>query len=112
MRAMLERFTTVQLEASIGEEWINRWGREVRVVEAGQLVRFGWVPAPFHYLSLLYSPRFWSTITPLDFLSLPGFLFSILWTVGFDPIKEGIALDGLTMQDFFRGWTPNLRATV
>jgi isorenieratene synthase len=111
MRAMLARFTTVQLEPSIGEEWINRWKREVRVVEAGQLVRFGWVPAPFHYLSLLYSPRFWSTITPLDFLSLPGFLFSILWTVGFDPIKEGIALDGLMMQDFFRGWTPNLRAT-
>jgi len=111
MRATLERFTNTQLESSMGEEWINRWGREVRVVEAGQLVRFGWVPAPFHYLSLLYNPRFWSTITPLDFLSLPGFLFSILWTVGFDPIKEGIALDGLMMPEFFRGWTPNLRAT-
>ncbi len=111
MRAMLDRFTRVQLEPSIGEEWINRWGREVRVVEAGQLVRFGWVPAPFHYLSLLYSPRFWTTITPLDFLSLPGFLFSIFWTVGFDPIKEGIALDGLGMSEYFRGWTPNLRAT-
>ncbi|MCC6896177.1 MAG: FAD-dependent oxidoreductase [Anaerolineae bacterium] len=111
MRAMLKRFTHVQLVPSSGEEWINRWGREVRVVEAGQLVRFGWVPAPFHYLSLLYSPRFWTTITPLDFLSLPGFLFSILWTVGFDPIKEGIALDGLNMSEYFRGWTPNLRAT-
>ncbi len=111
MRAMLKRFTDVQLEPSMGEEWINRWGREVRVVEAGQLVRFGWVPAPFHYLSLLYSPHFWSTITPLDFLSLPGFLFSILWAVGFDPIKEEVALDGLMMSEFFRGWTPNLRAT-
>lgn len=111
MRAMLQRFTTVRLNTSYGEEWINRWGREVRVVEAGQLIRFGWVPAPFHYLSLLYSPRFWTTITPLDFLSLPGFLFSILWAVGFDPIKESVALDGLTMKDFFRGWTPNLRAT-
>ncbi|MBN8619118.1 MAG: FAD-dependent oxidoreductase [Anaerolineae bacterium] len=111
MRAMLKRFTTVELQYSPGEEWINRWRREVRVVEAGQLVRFGWVPAPFHYLSLLYSPRFWTTITPLDFLSLPGFLFSIFWTLGLDPIREGIALDGLMIDEYFRGWTPNLRAT-
>jgi isorenieratene synthase len=31
--------------------------------------------------------------------------------VGFDPIGEGVALDGLAMREFFRGWTPNLRAT-
>src|SRR4029079_17690860 len=37
--------------------------------------------------------------------------FSLLWSVGFDPIKEGVALDGLMMDEFFRGWTPNLRAT-
>jgi carotenoid phi-ring synthase / carotenoid chi-ring synthase len=111
MRALLERFTPVQLQPSTGEEWINRWRREVRVVEAGRLVRGGWIPAPFHYLSLLFRPRFWTTITPLDFLSLPGFLFSILWTMGLDPIREQVALDGLTMDDYFRGWTPNLRAT-
>lgn len=111
LRALLERFTSTELQQSPGEEWINRWRREVRVVEAGQLVRYGWVPAPFHYLSLLYSPRFWTTITPLDFLSLPGFLFSTLWTLGLDPIKDGMALDGLMLDEFFRGWTPNLRAT-
>ncbi|MEO8394467.1 MAG: FAD-dependent oxidoreductase, partial [Chloroflexota bacterium] len=60
---------------------------------------------------LLFRPRFWGTITPLDFLSLPGFLASILWTVGFDPILEESALDGLMMHEYFRGWTPNLRAT-
>ncbi len=111
MRAMLERFLQIELQESSGEEWINRWGREVRTIEAGRAVRFGWLPAPFHYLSLLLYPRFWRTITPLDFLSLPGFLFSLLWTVGLDPIREGVALDGLMMDDYFRGWTPNLRAT-
>jgi len=111
LRAMLERFLTVELHESGGEEWINRWRREVRTVEAGKAVRFGWLPAPFHYLSLLLYPRFWRTITPLDFLSLPGFLFSLLWTVGLDPIGEGVALDGLMMSEYFRGWTPNLRAT-
>lgn len=111
MRATLARFAPVQFQESTGEEWINRWRREVRMVEAGRAVRFGWLPAPFHYLSLLLYPSFWRTITPLDFLSLPGFLFSILWTVGIDPIEEGIALDGLMMEEYFRGWTPNLRAT-
>lgn len=110
-REMLKRFTSVELHPSQGEEWINRWGRAVRVFEAGSAVRSRWFPAPFHYLQLLFRPRFWLTINPLDFLSLPGVLFSILWTVGFDPFREKRALDGLMLSDFFRGWTPNLRAT-
>lgn len=111
MRAMLERFTDVQLQPSDGEEWINRWGRAVSTVEAGRVVTSPWIPAPFHYLQLLFRPRFWRTINLLDFLSLPGFLASIFWTVGYDPIREHSALDGLTMKEYFRGWTPNLRAT-
>ena len=111
MRATLERFVNARLHELAGEEWINRWRREVRTIEAGRAVRWGWLPAPFHYLSLLLYPHFWRTITPLDFLSLPGFLFSLLWTVGLDPIQEEVALDGLMMKDYFRGWTPNLRAT-
>ncbi|GAB4323807.1 MAG: FAD-dependent oxidoreductase [Phototrophicales bacterium] len=111
LRATLKRFTDTQLIASPGEEWINRWGREVRTVEAGNAVRNSIIPAPFHYLQLLFSPRFWRTISPWDFLSLPGFLFSISWTVGFDPIKEQRALDGLMLHDYFRLWTPNLKAT-
>lgn len=111
MRATLARFTETQPIPSTGEDWINRWGRQVSRVEAGTAVRAGWLPAPFHYLQLLFRPRFWTTITPLDFLSLPGFLLSLLLTVGFDPIGEGVALDGLAMREYFRGWTPNLRAT-
>ncbi len=111
LRATLERFTDTRLIDSPGEEWINRWGREVRMIEAGNAVRSRWLPAPFHYLQLLFHPHIWRTITPLDFLSLPGLLFSILWTVGLDPLKEEVALDGLMMDDYFRLWTPNLKAT-
>ncbi len=111
LRATLARFTTTTLIPSPGEEWINRWGREVRRIEAGNAVRSRWIPAPLHYLQLLFHPHIWATITPLDFLSLPGLLVSILLTVGIDPLKEKRALDGLTMREYFRGWTPNLRAT-
>ena len=111
LRRLIQEFTSTQLRPSDGEEWINRWRRDVRKIEAGNAIRSRWIPAPFHYLQLLFRPRFWTGITPLDFLSLPGFLFSIGWAVGFDPIKEKNAMDGLTMHEFFRGWTPNLRAT-
>ncbi len=115
MRATLDRFIdddTLAPQPSGGEAWINRWGDVVRSVEAGSAVRGRHLPAPFHYLNLLVRPRFWGAITLLDFLSLPGYLFSLAWTVGFDPIAEKRALDGLTMNDYFRGWTPNLRATI
>ncbi len=111
MRAVLDRFLEIKLRESEGEEWINRWGNAVRHVEAGAVVRRSRLPAPFHYLQLLFNPAFWDTITPLDFLSLPGLLTSILLTLSMDPIREGVTLDGLTMRDYFKGWTPNLRAT-
>lgn len=111
MRATFDRFLDIDLQISPGEEWINRWGKEVRYIEAGNAIRSRWIPAPFHYLQLLFNPLIWANITPLDFLSLPGLLNSILFTVGFDPIKEQRPLDGLKMKDYFLGWTPNLRAT-
>lgn len=111
MLAMLERFSLATLQTSPGEEWINRWGREVRYIEAGNAIRSRWIPAPFHYLQLLLNPTIWANIIPLDFLSLPGFLASVLLTVGLDPLQEQRALDGLRLRDFFLGWTPNLKAT-
>ncbi|MDX2163351.1 MAG: FAD-dependent oxidoreductase [bacterium] len=111
MRATLERFLDLTPIPSSGEVWINRWGYTITRIEAGSAVRYSWLPAPFHHVQLLLRPRFWTTITPLDFLSLPGFLVSILLTVGLDPLVERRALDGLSMDDYFGGWTPNLKAT-
>jgi isorenieratene synthase len=111
MRAMFEHFLGLELHMSDGEEWINRWGKEVRYVEAGTVIRRAWLPAPFHYLQLLFNRRFWGTITPLDFLSVPAILVSMMLTTGFDPILEKISLPGLTIEDYFRLWTPNLRAS-
>ena len=111
MRALIQQFTPTILQPSSGEEWINRWGREVRRIEAGNAIRSRWIPAPFHYLQLLFHPQIWANIQPWDFLSLPGFLFSIFLTLGIDPIREKRAWDGLYLKDFFYLWTPNLRTT-
>lgn len=110
MRAMLDRFIQLNLRPSTGEEWINRWGTKVSKIEAGTAVRSTWFPPPFHYLQLLFRPRFWKTITLFDFLSVPGFLVSFIWAASIDPIRDQIALDGLVFDDFFKGWTPNLKA--
>lgn len=111
LRSVIAQFTPAKLRLSPGEEWINRWGRDVRRIEAGNAVRSRWIPAPFHYFQLLLHPQIWANITPLDFLSLPGLLASILLAVGIDPIGEERPLEQLSMREFFRGWTPNLRAT-
>ena len=110
MEALLERLAIPLIESE-NEEWINRWGNRVARVEAGRVVRNSWIPAPFHYLQLLFRPRFWGTINPLDFLSLPGFLTSVFWTLAFDPLIEQTRLDSLKMKDYFIWWTPNLKAT-
>ncbi len=111
MRQMLEGMLGITLRESEGEEWINRWGSRVAYVEAGTMVRRAWIPAPFHYVNLLLRPRFWSTVVLWDILSLPGLITSFLLSAGFDPIMEETELPGLTIEDYFRFWTPNLRAT-
>jgi carotenoid phi-ring synthase / carotenoid chi-ring synthase len=111
MRTMMKRFGLADPPVSADETWIHRWGEKVKRAEAGAAVRTTWLPAPFHYLQLLLSPRFWSAITPMDLLSLPGFLVSILMTVGIDPIREQIAWDGVGIPSYFGGWSHNLRAT-
>jgi isorenieratene synthase len=111
MLSMIDRFLDITLIESGGEEWINRWANRVRFVEAGSVVRRSWLPAPLHYIWLLLRPRFWDTINIFDFLALPGFVTSVLWTLSVDPIKEGVRFKGLKMHDFFVGWTPNLRMT-
>ncbi|MEO0564307.1 MAG: FAD-dependent oxidoreductase, partial [Chloroflexota bacterium] len=115
MRATIERFisdASLHPVPSSGETWVNRWGERVWAVEAGTAVRSRLLPAPFHYLNLLLRPRFFGGINPLDYLSAPGIIFSMLWAVGYDPLAEQSELPGFTMDDFFRGWTPNLRATI
>jgi carotenoid phi-ring synthase / carotenoid chi-ring synthase len=111
LRAALERFAPVRLLPSAGEDWLYRRAREVRRAEAGSAVRRTWLPAPLHYLQLLLLPRFWAGISLLDFAAAPGFLVSLLMALGVDPLLEEIRWDGLSLDEFFRGWTPNLKVT-
>ncbi len=56
------------------------------------------------------APRLLNMLSIWDFLSLvrvEGTLFSAM---AIDPLAEGQALDGMTLADFTRGWTPTVRS--
>lgn len=112
MFAMVEDRLGVYLHMSEGEEWINRWGTEVRAVEAGTNVRRSWLPAPFHYIQLLFKASFWKTFTPLDLLGLPTLFGSLLLSCGIDPIMERKNLGKRSIEDFFWLWMPNPKAII
>ncbi len=111
LRAVLARFAPVEFRRSEGEDWLYRRGREVRRAEAGSAIRQTWLPAPLHYSQLLLLPRFWAGISFLDIGAAPGFWVSQLLSLGVDPLLEEIRWDGLMLEDYLLGWSPNLRAT-
>ncbi len=93
------------------EAWILRqpWGR-VQWAEGGSTLRRSWPPAPFHYLALFIRPRFLQMLTLRDLASMFRLFGSLLLAIAFDPAVEGVELEGLTLADFFRGWSPTLQA--
>lgn len=93
------------------EAWILRQpSSKVQWAEGGSALRSSWIPAPFHYLALFIRPRFLQMLTLRDLASMFRLLASLLLAVAFDPAVEGITLEGLTLADFFKGWSPTLQA--
>lgn len=93
------------------EAWILRNpGGRVQWAEGGSALRNSWIPAPFHYLALFVRPRFLQMLTLRDLASLFRVLGSLLFALAFDPAADGDQLAGLTLADFFKGWSPTLQA--
>lgn len=111
LKALLERHHIMPtLVPSNEETWIFGHGGKVRMAAIGSAIHSSPVPAPFHYLFLLLRPRFLNMLSVWDFFSLvrvEGTLFSAM---AIDPLAEGKALDGMTLADFTRGWTPTIRS--
>lgn len=93
------------------EAWIlrHRSGR-IQWAEGGSALRTSWIPAPFHYLALFIRPRFLQMLTLRDLASMFRLLGSLLFAIAFDPAVEAVRLDKRTLADFFKGWSPTLRA--
>lgn len=95
---------------AVEEEWILARGGVVRRAAAGSAIRNSPFPAPFHYAMMFLRPRFWSMLDLRDWLSIPVVVGRLFGAMSIDPLREGKSLQGLTLEDFCRGWSPSLRA--
>jgi len=94
------------------EAWIlrQRGSNKVQWAESGSALRSSWIPAPFHYLALFIRPRFLQMLTLRDLASMFRLLGGLIFALGYDPAVEGATLEGRTLADFFKGWSPTLQA--
>jgi carotenoid phi-ring synthase / carotenoid chi-ring synthase len=112
LRAMLNRAGIEPgWHLSRREAWIlrHRNGR-IQWAEGGSALRKSWIPAPFHYLALFVRPRFLQMLTLRDLASMFRVLGGLWWALAYDPAAEGAPLRGLTLRDYFRGWSPTMQA--
>jgi carotenoid phi-ring synthase / carotenoid chi-ring synthase len=83
---------------------------KVRAAEMGRGSRRTLWPAPFHYGGLFFHPSFFRMIDFRDIFASPIVLGSLLTALGVDPLVEGKSLEGATLADFCKGWSPRMRA--
>ena len=111
LRAMLERFRIApNIVLAKEQAWMHAEGERVQWSEVGSIITSATFPPPLHYLELFGHHRFLAMIGLRDWLSLPWVWRSLLLAVALDPFARLIPLEGQALDDFFRGWSPRLRA--
>lgn len=90
------------------EEWVLGTAGRVKWAEIGSVIRGSWIPAPLHYLGLFAHPRFWLMLSIHDFASLLRVFVTLLSALSIDPLLEDQPLQGMTLADVCKGWSPHL----
>jgi carotenoid phi-ring synthase / carotenoid chi-ring synthase len=113
LKATLARHTlTPDFVPAIEETWLYKHNDRLSITPAGSLIRYSWIAAPLHYLMLFLHPRFLNTLGLDDWASLLHAWSGILYGLAVDPFAEDQPLDGQTLADLTRTWSPALRAFV
>lgn len=113
VRAMLDRHgIAAARKYARYEEWAHAQRGRVLRAEAGSAVRRSFIPAPFHYIGLLFRPAFLRMLTPADLIGLPRVTGSIYLALAYDPLCEEIDFGSRTVAGLFDGWPPSLRAFI
>ena len=92
------------------ELWIYRDVGGVRTARVGSAIRRSIFPAPLHYLQLFLRPSFLLTIDVRDWLTLFHVWSVLIMAVGVDPFGEDQPLEGHSLGEYMRRWSPALRA--
>jgi isorenieratene synthase len=113
LKAALARHAlTPDFIPAIEESWLYKRHDRLTITPAGSLIRYSWIAAPLHYLMLFLHPRFLNALSLDDWASLLHAWAGILYGLGVDPLAEDQPLEGVTLAELTRNWSPALRAFV
>ena len=111
LQAMLARHNLRPVFVPAQEEnWIYKRGPLVRMSPVGSRIRRSFIPPPFHYLRLFLSLRFLLMLDPRDWASLFNVWAGLIMAVGIDPFGEDQPMEGLTLGDMTKKWSPALKS--
>ena len=92
------------------ESWVLGVGRHVRRAPIGSAIRESWIPAPLHYLGLLGRPAFWRMLDLRDIAAMLPIFVTLMTALSIDPLAENQPLQGMTLADVCKGWSPRMTA--
>ena len=92
------------------ELWIYRDRYGTRKASVGSAIRYSIFPAPLHYIQLFLRSRFWWMLDLRDISRMFHVWSLLIMSVGIDPFREDQPMEGLTLNDFVKSWTPAIRA--
>jgi isorenieratene synthase len=92
------------------ELWIYRDQYGTRKASVGSAIRYSIIPAPLHYIQLFLRGRFWWMLDLRDITRMFHVWSLLIMAVGIDPFGEDQPMEGLTLDDSVKHWTPAIRA--
>src|SRR5512143_170599 len=92
------------------ENWIYKAGKFVGMAPVGSAIRRSFIPAPFHYLQLFLRGKFLWMLDIRDWASLFNVWSGLIMAVGIDPFAENQPMEGLTLGDMTKKWSPALKS--
>ena len=111
LQAMLARHNLRPVFVPAEEEsWIYRSGGFLGRADVGSVIRRSIFPPPLHYLELFLHPRFLWMLDVRDWVSLVRTWAGLVMAIGIDPFAESQPMEGLTLGQMTRKWSPALRA--
>lgn len=111
LQAMLARNTLRPVFVPAQEEnWIYKTGKFVGMAPVGSTIRRSFIPPPLHYLQLFLHGRFLWMLSLGDWASLMNVWSGLVMAVGIDPFAENQPMEGMTLGDMTRKWSPALKS--
>lgn len=111
LQAMLARHNLRPVFVPAQEEnWIYKDGSFMGMAPVGSTIRRSIIPPPLHYLQLFLHGKFLWMLDLRDWASLFNVWAGLIMAVGIDPFAENQPMEGLTLGDVTKKWSPALKS--